>query len=115
VQLEGDAEVEHDGTAFARHQHVVGLEIAVQLAGRVHRDEAFGHLPQDVAQALRVFERRREQHLEAARARAAAVLRAPCVAVHGVDRAARGAEQVREEVSALHVLHREEPLPPRAE
>jgi hypothetical protein len=119
MQLEGDAEVEHDRAAVARHQHVVGLQVAMELAGGVHREQALGDLPEHVAQRVMIFERAREEHFHAARARPglrlAAALLGAARAVHRVLLPAPGPEQVAQEVFALHVLHREEPLAAGAE
>ena len=53
-RVHGDAEVEDHDAAFGRHAHVGGLQIPVQLAGRVDRDEALGDLEQCGAQPRHV-------------------------------------------------------------
>jgi hypothetical protein len=117
LALDHDAEVEQLHAALLRDDHVLGLQVAVQLAGRVHRHQPLDDLHERRAQPRSVLERGREQHLEAGDRRFERCARViiggrmlrqrprrrvvgePAPAVH-----------VREQVFALDVLHREEPL-----
>ena len=49
----GEAEVEHLGAAVGLHQHVVGLEVAVDDAARVRIRQRVGHLPEQLRQRAR--------------------------------------------------------------
>ena len=94
-RLRDQAEVEHDGAPLRVHEHVRGLEVAVQHARGVDRPDRAGELTQPRSQALVELGR-------PARARRAA--RALAQLRGGGQRRAHPLD----EVDAVDVLHREE-------
>ena len=84
AQIGGHAEVEHDHAAGLGHEHVRGLQVAVDDPRAMERVEAAHELPHRLAQAGFVVARR------------------PAVR--------RGGAHVAKEVDAVDELHREEPL-----
>ena len=111
--LGDEAEVQDDDAAVPGHEHVLGLDVAVDPARAVERGEALGELQKRGAQASPVARLRRTG---AGRARGSSTVSSSsrpagdATAAAALNGGGAFSLEVRKERNAVHELHREEPL-----